>query len=166
MLPAVVPGVILGVGYLVAFNQPFGVNALALTGTGAILVLNILFANLYVGVMAGRATLQRIDPSIDEAAQALGATAIQGFRRVSLPILRHVYILATLYIFIHGMMTLSAVIFLVSPKFILASVGIFLNAEGGRYGLACSVTVIALLLVGLIMGLISWSEKRWDFRKE
>ena len=58
---AVLPGVIFGVGYIVAFNFPFGMKELALTGTMAILVINILFGNIFVGVLAGRAMLQRID---------------------------------------------------------------------------------------------------------
>ena len=50
---------------------------LALTGTMAILVINILFANIFVGVLAGRAMLQRIDASVDEAAEILGASLMQ-----------------------------------------------------------------------------------------
>ena len=57
MLPAVLPGVIFGIGYIIAFNFPFGMKELALTGTTAILVINILFGNIFVGVLAGRAVL-------------------------------------------------------------------------------------------------------------
>jgi ABC-type Fe3+ transport system permease subunit len=51
-VPAILPGIIFGVGYIVAFNVPFGFKSLSLTGSSAILVLNILFSNLFVGVLA------------------------------------------------------------------------------------------------------------------
>ncbi|MBI2455671.1 MAG: iron ABC transporter permease [candidate division NC10 bacterium] len=159
LLPGVVPGVIFGVGYLVAFNNPLGIRELALTGTAAILVLNILFANIFVGVLAGRATLQRLDPAVDEAAEILGATLGQKFFLVTVPMIRHVLVLATLYIFVHGLVTLSAVIFLVSPDHNLASVGIFLNADTGRYGLAASMSVAILVIVTAVMGLIWLAER-------
>ena len=54
LLPAILPGVILGVGYVVAFNLPLGMKGLALTGGVWILALNILFANLFIGYLAGK----------------------------------------------------------------------------------------------------------------
>jgi iron(III) transport system permease protein len=160
LLPAVVPGVIFGVGYLVAFNNPLGLKQLALTGTAKILVVNIMVANIFVGVLAGKAMLQRLDASVDEAAEILGASMIQRFFLVILPMLQHVLLLASLYIFVHGMTTLSAVIFLVSPGHNLASVGIFLNAESGRYGLACSMSVLILLIVMVTMTLFWLAARR------
>ena len=40
----------------------------------------------------------------------------------------------------------------------MASVGIFLHAENGRYGLACSMSVIILALVVAVMGIIRLVE--------
>lgn len=160
LLPGVVPGVLHGIGYLVAFNRPFGLTELSLVGTPTILILNVLFANIFVGVLAARATLQRIDTNIDEAAEVLGANMIQSFFLVTLPAIRRVLLLASLYVFVHGMVTLSAVIFLVSPDTMMASVGIFLHAENGRYGLACSMSVLILALVVAVMGLIRLIERR------
>ena len=160
LLPGVVPGVLLGVGYLVAFNSPLGFREFSLVGTPYILVINVLFANIFVGVLAARATLQRVDTSIDEAAEVLGANMIQTFFMVTLPTIRRVLLLASLYVFVHGMVTLSAVIFLVSPDNMMASVGIFLHAENGRYGLACSMSVIILALVVAVMGIIRFVERR------
>lgn len=160
LLPAVLPGVILGVGYVAAFNLPLGQKQLALTGTPWILVLNILFANLFVGYLAGRALLQRHDAAIDEAAEALGASAWQRFAWVTLPLMRRALVLGTLYIFVHGLTTLSAVIFLVSPAQKLASVAIFEAAEAGHYGAASAISVAILLLVFAVMGANHWLERR------
>jgi iron(III) transport system permease protein len=54
LMPSVLPGVIFGIGYITAFNFPFGIKELALTGTMSILVLNIMFSAIFVGVLAGR----------------------------------------------------------------------------------------------------------------
>ena len=158
MLPAVLPGVIFGIGYIIAFNFPFGMKELALTGTTAILVINILFGNIFVGVLAGRAVLQRIDASVDEAAEILGASLVQRFTRVILPMMYKAALLGTLYVFVHGMTTLSAVVFLMSPDNKLASFGIFSSAIASYYGAACAMSVSILLIVFTVMGAMALLE--------
>ncbi len=160
LLPAILPGVILGVGYVVAFNLPLGIKSLAFTGTMWILVLNILFANLFIGYLAGRAVLQRYDANIDEAAESLGASLWQRFTWVTLPIMRHALMLGTLYVLVQGLTTLSAVIFLVSPAHKLASVAIFQTSQDGQYGIASALSVTLLCIVFAVMGAIHWMERR------
>jgi iron(III) transport system permease protein len=149
LLPAVFPGIIFGIGYLVAFNNPFGRPELALTGTMLILVLNVMFGNLFVGVLAGRTVLQRTAAGIEEAAVTLGASAWQRFHLVVLPLMRQAFLLGALYVFIDAMTTLSSVIFLVSGRHPLAAVTIFNQATGVDYGSAAakSVTILAIVLV-------------------
>ena len=158
-MPAILPRVIYGVGFIIVFNIPFGVKEWALTGTMTILVINILFANIFVGVLAGQAALQRLDATMDEAAEILGASLVQRFTRVVLPLMGHAALLGTLYVFIHGMTTLSALVFLVSPGNILASVAIFESAVEGLYGQACAWSVTILLIVFAAMGAVWWFEK-------
>lgn len=160
LLPAAIPGVIFGIGYIIAFNLPFGIRSLSLTGTVTIIILNILFANLFVGVLAGRATLQRLDTSIDEAAEILGASIGQRFFRVILPMMWHAALLGALYIFVHGMTTLSAVIFLISPGTRLASYAIFDSVLNAYYGSACAMSVAILVIVFATMGAMWLLERR------
>jgi iron(III) transport system permease protein len=152
LLPAVLPGLIFGIGYVVAFNAPFGMKELSLTGTEAILVINILFGNAFVGVLAGRTALQRLDPALDEAAAILGAGLLRRITHVTVPLLRRALLLGVLYVFVDGMTTLSSIIFLVSPDHQLASVRIFSFAGAARYGLACalSTAIIAIVLTAMI----------------
>lgn len=150
MLPAVLPGLIFGIGYLVAFNDPFGQADLALTGTLAILVLNVLFGNLFVGVLAVRAALKRVDPAAEDAAETLGAGLATRLFSIVLPAVRHACILGGLYIFVDGLTTFSSVIFLVSGEWRLASVEIF-NQAGAAYGAAAAKTVALLGIVALVL---------------
>lgn len=161
LLPAVLPGLIFGIGYILAFNLPFGIEALALTGTPAILVLNILFGNMFVGLIAGRAALARLDPAIEEAAEGMGAGVLRRFAEVTLPLLRPAVLLGALYVFVDGMTTLSSVIFLVSGTHKLASVAIFNEANGGDYGGAAAKSVVILALAGAAMAGI-WALERRD----
>jgi iron(III) transport system permease protein len=154
LLPAILPGIIFGIGYIVAFNVPFGFKSLSLSGTAAILVINILFSNLFVGVLAGRAALQRLDSAVDEAAESLGAGLLARFIHVTLPMLRPALLLGTLYVFVDGLTTLSSVIFLVSGDHKLASVTIFNHATSGEFGYAGAKSVILLALALAAMTLI------------
>lgn len=158
-VPAVLPGIILGIGYILAFNLPFGIRALSLTGGATILVLNIVFANLTIGVLAARGALQRIDIAVDEAAEGLGAGLIKRFFLVTLPMLRTALLLGTLYVFVHALTTLSSVIFLVSGDHKLAAVAIFNDASASQYGPAAAKSMALLALSGLAMALI-WLHDR------
>lgn len=159
LIPAILPGIIFGVGYIIAFNAPFGIKELSLSGTSAILVINIMFGNLYVGVLAARAALQRIDHAVDEAAENLGAGMVRRFFHVTLPMLRIAALLGVLYVFIDGLTTLSSIIFLVGGDIELASVAIFNAASDSSYGYAAAKSVGLLVVSVLAMGLVWWIEK-------
>lgn len=147
LLPAVLPGLLFGLGYVAAFNAPFGVAAWSLSGTDAVVVLNIAFDKMFVGFLAARAALARLDPHLEEAAAMLGAAPFRAFLRVTLPLLRRAAVLGTLYVFMDGATTLSAVIFLVGPDTMLAALRIFSHASSSRYGLACALSVALMLMV-------------------
>jgi iron(III) transport system permease protein len=164
LMPAILPGVIFGIGYVITFNLPFGIKELALTGTMSILVLNLLFGHIYVGVLAGRAVLKRLDASVDEAAEILGASLLQRFTKVVLPMMQHAALLGTLYVFVEAMTSLSSIVFLISPGNKLASYAIFYSAIQSHFGTACAMSVTMLVIVFAAMGFIAWFEKygpRW-----
>jgi iron(III) transport system permease protein len=64
-----------------------------------------------------------------------------------LPLMKTAFISALIYIFIRGMVTLSAVIFLVSPGYNLASVSILNQVEAGRLGAAAALSTLLLAFV-------------------
>jgi len=67
-------------------------------------------------------------------------------------------LLGTLYVFVHGMTTLSAVVFLISPGNKLASWAILDNAMGSYYGSASAMSVSILLIVFTVMGAMALFE--------
>lgn len=149
ILSYAVPGTIVGIGYVLAFNGP----PIILTGTLTILVLCFVFRYVPVGIQSGIALLRQIDPSIEEAAQNLGASALTTFRKVTLPLIAPAFFSALVYAFVRAMTAISAAIFLVSANWNLMTVQILNQVGSGRLGVAAaySIVVIGIVLVAVIV---------------
>ena len=143
LLPAALPGTVIGVGYIIAFNVP----PLVLTGTLWILVTSVVFWKFPVAVLAAMNTLKQMDPAIEEAAVSLGAGSVRTFFKVVLPLLTGTAFSIFVYFFINGMVTVSAVVFLIYPGFNLGSVAILAQVENGYPGVACALGTIILAIV-------------------
>jgi iron(III) transport system permease protein len=150
------PGTVIGVGYIMAFNKP----PFLLAGTIWILILNCAFRFLAVGVEAGISKLHQISIEIEEASADLGADFITIFFKVILPIMFSAFIAGFIYTFMTTMMSLSSVIFLVTPGFDLAAVYIYLTAQLGELGLASAATVKMILIVLVCMGSLKLLAKK------
>jgi iron(III) transport system permease protein len=148
LLPAALPGTVIGLGYILAFNVP----PLLLTGTVWILVASVIFWKFPVAVLAAINTLKQVDPAIEEAAVSLGAGAVRTFTRVVLPLLTGTAFSIFIYFFVNGMVTVSAVIFLIYPGFNLGSVAILAQVENGYPGVACALgTIILAIVIGAVL---------------
>lgn len=149
ILSYAVPGTVVGIGYVLAFNGP----PIILTGTLAILVLCFVFRYVPVGIQSGIAVLRQIDPSIEEAAQNLGASALTTFRKVTLPLIAPAFFSGLVYAFVRAMTAISAAIFLVSANWNLMTVQILSQVGSGRLGVAAaySIVVIAIVLVAIVV---------------
>jgi iron(III) transport system permease protein len=150
MLSFAIPGTVVGVAYIMAFNVP----PIELTGTALILVVCFVFRNLPVGVRGGLAALAQIDRSLDEASATMGAGAVSTLRHVVLPLLRPAIIAALAFSFVHAMTAVSAVIFLVSARHNLATVYIVSRVEAGEMALAIAYsTVLIVIMLGVVLGI-------------
>jgi iron(III) transport system permease protein len=150
MLSFAIPGTVVGVSYIMAFNVP----PVELTGTALILVICFVFRNLPVGVRGGIAALAQIDRSLDEASATMGAGAFTTLRRVVLPLLRPAIVTALAYSFVTAMTAVSAVIFLVSARHNLATVYIVGRVEAGEMALAIAYsTVLIVIMLAVVLGI-------------
>jgi iron(III) transport system permease protein len=154
MLSFAIPGTVVGVSYILAFNVP----PIEITGTAFVLVMCFVFRNMPVGVRAGIATLSQIDKSLDEASLTLGARSAATVRRVILPLLRPAIVASLVYSFVRAMTAVSAVIFLVTAEWNLATTYIVGRVEAGEFGLAIAYSsvliVVMLFAILLIHGLV------------
>lgn len=150
LLAFAIPGTVLGVSYILAFNVP----PFELTGTALIIVLCFVFRNLPVGVRAGAASFKQIDKSLDEASTMLRAGTATTLRRVLLPLLKPAVVAALVYSFVRSMTTVSAVIFLVTAENELATTYIIGRVGNGDYGVAlayCTVLIVAMSLATVLI---------------
>jgi len=150
LLTFAIPGTVVGVAYITAFNVP----PIEITGTGLILIICFVFRNMPVGVRGGLAALAQIDRSLDEASATMGADAATTLRRVVLPLLRPALVAALAYAFVQAMTAVSAVIFLVSARHNMATVYIVGRVEAGEISLAIaysSVLIMIMLAVILVI---------------
>jgi iron(III) transport system permease protein len=145
-----VPGTVVGVAYVLAFNTP----PIELTGTALILVISFVFRNMPVGIRAGIAAMSQIDKSLDEASVTLGAGAATTLRRVILPLLRPAVVAALVYSFVHAVTAVSAVIFLASARYNMATVYIVGRVEAGEFGLAIAYSSVLIVIVSAAILLI------------
>lgn len=158
MLSFAVPGTVIGVAYVFAFNVP----PLEITGSALIIVLCFIFRNMPVGVRAGMAAMSQIDRSLDEASATLRGRAPQTLAFVVLPLLRPAIVGSLIYGFVRAVTTVSAVVFLVTAEYELATTYIILRVINGDYGLAVaySCALIALMLVAILAIQLAVGDRR------
>lgn len=156
MLSFAIPGTVIGISYILAFNTP----PIELTGTGMILVICFIFRNMPVGIRAGIAAMTQIDRSLDEASLMLRARTFTTVRRVILPLLRPAIIAALVFSFVRAMTAVSAVIFLVSANYDMATSYIIGRVENADYGLAIAYSSVLIVVMIAAVGLIQLAVGR------
>mgnify|MGYP000073690864 CR=1 FL=1 len=143
MLSFAIPGTVIGVSYILAFNVP----PIELTGTGVILVICFMFRNMPVGLRAGVAAMSQLDRNLDEASLTLRANSFVTVRKVILPLLRPAIAAALVFSFVRAITSISAVIFLVSADYHMATAFIVGRVENGDYGLAIAYSSVLILVM-------------------
>lgn len=151
------PGTIVGIAYLIAFNDP----PLVLTGTALIIVACYVFRYSPTGIRTTVALLQQIDPSIEEASQGLGAGSGTTFRRITLPLILPAFFAGLGVVFIRSMTAISATIFLVSINWTLITVRILENMTELSLGPAAAFSVLVVVIVFAVIAAISGLLRRF-----
>ena len=150
------PGTVLGIGYVIAFNKP----PLILTGTLTIIVVVLVFHTLAVPLEAGFSKLHQISVEVEEASADLGARFMTTYRRVVLPLMFSAFIAGFIYTFMYSMVSVSAPILLIAPGKILASVYIFQMANLGVMGTASAIALYLILSVLICLGALRFLTRK------
>lgn len=150
MINYALPGTIVGIAYLIAFNDP----PIELTGTALIIVACYVFRYGPTGIRATVALLQQIDKSLEEASEGLGAGSGTTFRRVTLPLIVPAFFAGLGVVFIRSMTAISATIFLVSISWSLITVRILENMTELSLGTAAAFSVLVVAIVFVVIALI------------
>ncbi len=154
MLTFAVPGTVVGIGYILAFNQRSTFFPFVLTGTAAIIVALLVFRYMPAGIQSGVAALQQIDPSIEEASADLGAGSGTTFRRITLPMIAPAFFSGLVYSFVKAMTAISAIIFVVSGSWNLITVAILGYVDNSQYAQAAAMSIFLIAIILVALGVI------------
>ncbi len=151
-LPMGVPGLVLGIGYILFFNHPDNpLNDLYRTLT-IMVVANIV--HYYTSChLTALTSLKSIDREFEAVSASLKVPQYMTFWRVTLPVCLPAVLDISRYLFINAMTTISAVVFLYSPQTLPASVSILNLDEAGELGPAAAMATL-IVLTCLVVSLL------------
>ena len=168
MLAMAVPGTVLGVGFIRGFAG--GVLRTGflqgIYGTGVILVIVFVVRSLPVGTRSGISALRQIDKSIEESAYDLGAGSAKVFMSVTLPLIKDSFLSGLVTTFVRSITAISAIILLVTPRYLLITCRINEFAEKGAYGVACAYATILIAIVYAAIVLMNLCIKYFGTSKQ
>ena len=155
LLNYTLPGTVVGIAYIIAFND----KPIVLTGTLWILIAAYLFRYSSAGIRNVIAALTQIDPSIEEASRSLGAGSARTFVSITIPLVLPAILSGMKYLFIHSMTAISATIFLVSVNWTLITTRILECMTELQFAQACAFSIILILLVFAASGAMTLLAK-------
>lgn len=141
-MPYMLPGSCFGIGYILAFNR----EPLKLTGTAAIVILNMIYKQMSITTKAAEAQLLQISMEADAAARDLGAAPFRVLTDVVWPNMKPAFATGFINNFTSAMVTAGAVIFLVTPGQKIAVFTLFDSINSGRYGEASMIATFIILI--------------------
>jgi iron(III) transport system permease protein len=151
MLPWALPGSVIAINLILAFNKPtlFSFNTIWV-GTFWILPLAYFVRHLPLVVRNTSAALSQLDDSLEEAARNLGASWISAFRMVVLPIIMPGVMSGILLAFVSacGEFTSSFMLYIFSNKPI--SVEMAAQMDQFNLGQACAYGVLQIILIFIV----------------
>jgi iron(III) transport system permease protein len=149
MMPMAVPGMVLGIGYILFFNDP--ANPLGvLYGTMTILVLSTVVHFYSSSHLTAVTALKQLDNEFESVSASLKVPFYKTFWRVTVPVCLPSIIDISRYYFVNAMTTISAVVFLYSPKTTLAAISILQLDEAGAVGSAAAMATLIVATSGVV----------------
>ena len=149
MVPYIIPGSVVGIALVIAFNR----KPLVLTGTVAIMVIALVIRRIPYTIRSSVAVLQQIPMTIEEAAISLGSSKLQAFFKITVPMMSNGILSGAILSWITIITELSTAIILYNLKTITLTLAIYTNVTRGSYGVAAAyatiltvTTIISLLL--------------------
>ena len=150
MISYIVPGTVLGIGFIVAFNR----SPLYLVGTSAIIILAYFIRRLPYSVRSSASILKQIDPAIEEAGINLGSPPGRTFRKITLPLMLPGIISGAIMSWVTSINELSASIVLYVGRTMTMPVRIYLSVLDGLFGTASALATFLLVATGIALFIV------------
>ncbi|EJF40830.1 MULTISPECIES: iron ABC transporter permease [Eubacteriales] len=147
MLPYIMPGSVIGIALVIAFNQ----KPMALTGTMTIMIVALVIRRMPYTIRSATATLMQISPSVEEAAISLGASKMKTFWKITVPMMSSGIVSGAILSFVSIVTEMSSGIILYNNKTITLTMSAYVAIGRGNYGLACAFSAILTVLTAAIL---------------
>lgn len=147
MIPYILPGAVIGIGLVLAFNSP----PLALTGTATIIIIALVIRRMPYTIRSATATLMHIPISAEEAARSFGASKMKTFFRITTPMMAAGITSGAILSFVSIVTEMSSAILLYNNKTITLTMSAYVAISRGNYGLACAFSAILTVLTAIIL---------------
>ena len=145
MFPYVIPGSVLGIGLIIAFNR----KPIVLVGTAAIMIISYIIRKLPYTVRSGSAFLYQMDPFIEEASINLGVSPMKTFFTVTARMMLPGIMSGAVLSWITCINELSSSIMLYSGKTSTIAVAIYQEVTRMSDGTAAALATILTLSTAL-----------------
>ena len=152
MVPYAIPGTVIGVAFIVAFNKP----PLVLTGTFMILLLAYFIRRLPYSVRAGSAILHQIDPAVEEASISLGVSPLKSFAKVTARLMLPGIMSGGILTWVQTITEISATIFLYFGAWSTITVVIYRQVSSSNFGSAAAASTLLLVAVFIPVLAVNW----------
>ena len=150
MVPYLVPGVVMAIGFVTTFNSGW----YNLVGTATMIVLIVFIRRLPYGVRSTSSVLRQVKPSIEEAAIALGSSPAKTFLKVTVPLIMPGIIVGSLMSFITAINELSSTLIVYTSSTVTMPVKIYLSVVDGEFGVAAALSTVLTVSTGLCVFLV------------
>ena len=148
MIPYIIPGSVVGIALLIAFNKP----PIILSGTMIIMVLGLIIRRLPYTIRSSVAILQQISIDIEDAALSLGSSKMNTFYKITMPMMAAGIISGAILSWITMISELSTAILLYTARTRTLTVEIYTQIIRGNYGIAAALsTILAILTIISLM---------------
>jgi iron(III) transport system permease protein len=152
-MPVAVPGLVLGLSFVFVFNST--VLPLEWLYGSALLIALCNYMHYHTqGYAAMMTGMRNVPTALEDASTVLGGGLGRVLGDVYLPALRSTLVAVALFLFMRSMVTLSAVIFLVTPSLPLAAVTVMRLDEAGMTSQAAAFSTCIMAIVATIAGIL------------
>lgn len=141
MFPYIIPGSVLGISFLYAFNgEPF-----MLGGTALIIIISLSIRRMPYTIRSSTAIIGQISPSIEEASISLGASQVKTFLQVMIPMMLPGVVSGAIMSWITLISELSSSVILYTSKTMTLTVAIYSEVIRSNFGNAAAYSTILTL---------------------
>lgn len=156
MFPYVIPGAVIGICYIVAFNH----RPILICGTSIVIILAYVIRKLPNTVRSSVGVLESIDPSLEEASISLGVTPMKTFFVITARLMVSGVAAGAVLSWISCMNELSSTLLLYGPSTMTMPIAVYTYVSRGNYGIAAALGTIMTIAIMSALCVVSKLTKK------